>query len=244
MPDIPQNIPPQVLQALQQQQQGMSGGDITNILAQLAEMSPDELANALQQLGVQVQPDQLVDAAQNWLESAGDKQTGASADEEADTEGADRTYGVDPADQGDEEAGEPPAQQTPQEEQDEGDGEDAAALPPNAQPTSYSPQTQMAGTPPAPMQVQQAPMQGAPAAMPVPPGGRIPPAAAMRGAATGAGSTMDDLISAAMMQQAAGNPNAAVPMPRMKRPKMPSTPTSLGNMRTQNPASTRSSKRG
>lgn len=243
MPDVPQNIPPQVLQALQQQQQGMSGGDITSILAQLAQMSPDELSAALQQLGVNISPQQLVGAAENWLEDAADKQTATSdeADTEADPEGADRTRGINPADQEEVDEGEP-APAPVGEEEAEGEGD---TIPANATPTGYSPQpaspaAAMANAVP-PSQVPQGAPPMAPSA-----GGRLPPAAAMRGAAAGGGGTMDDLVSAAIMQQAAGNPNAAVPLPRMRGPKPPGpgvTPTSLGNIR-QRGLSTRSRKRG
>jgi hypothetical protein len=66
------NIPPEALQALQQQQGG--GMDITAILAQLAQMSPDEVSQALQQLGINVPPQQLAAAAEQWVENAAGKQ--------------------------------------------------------------------------------------------------------------------------------------------------------------------------
>lgn len=239
MPDVPQNIPPQVLAALQQQQGGMSGGDITSILAQLAQMSPEELSAALQQLGVNIQPDQLVSAAENWLEAAGDKQAAAGDDESA--EPAPRTAGAD-EEAAEGETGEDARMPSPAEEEAEGET-DEAEIPPNAQPTGYSPQRvpQAAPSQATPPQAQQA------APMPVSGAGRMPPSAAMMSAASGGGTTMDDLISAAMMQQAAGNPNAAVPMPRTRGPKPPGpgvTPTALGNIRSRSMSPSRSRKRG
>jgi hypothetical protein len=65
------NIPPEALAALQQQQGG--GMDITAILAQLSQMSPDEVSSALAQLGINVPPKQLQQAAEQWVEQAGDK---------------------------------------------------------------------------------------------------------------------------------------------------------------------------
>lgn len=234
-----QNIPPQVLAALQQQSQGMSGGDITSILAQLAEMSPDELSAALQQLGINIPPDQLVSAAENWLESAAGKQAGTADEEAGETTPDDETAEA-------EAPAAAPAQEQAQEQADEEGGDiegqmqneesaEQAALPPNARPTGYSPQQ-------VPQAAAMPPTQAR--AMPVSGSGRLPPSAAMRSAASSGSTTMDDLISAAMMQQAAGNPNAAVPMPGMRRARMPGAPTSLGNLKTPNPASTRSNKRG
>src|SRR6187431_2817022 len=70
------NIPPEALQALQSQQGG--GMDIAGILAQLSQMSPDEVAGALQQLGSNVPPDKLQAAAEQWVEKAGDTQAAGS----------------------------------------------------------------------------------------------------------------------------------------------------------------------
>jgi len=234
MPDLPQaseqmQIPPQVLAALQQQTQGMNGGDITSILAQLAQMSPDEMSAALQQLGVNIQPDQLVSAAENWLDQAADTQAGTG-------------------DSAAEEATETPAQA--QQEQDDGgddggDGQSAQAdtvdegtLPPGATPASFRPQAAADEAESQPTNTEQVPN------MPTAARGRMPPSAAMQGAAASGAGTMDDLVSAALMQSAAGNPNANVPMPRLSRPTMKGAATSLGNTRTANPASTRSRKRG
>ena len=66
------NIPPEALAALQQQQGG--GMDIAGILAQLSQMSPDEVSGALQQLGINVPPDQLQSAAEQWVEQSADTQ--------------------------------------------------------------------------------------------------------------------------------------------------------------------------
>jgi hypothetical protein len=77
------NIPPEALQALQQQQG--SGMDITAILAQLAQMSPDEVSVALQQLGINVPPQQLAAAAEQWVENAASKQASGGAPDEAAT---------------------------------------------------------------------------------------------------------------------------------------------------------------
>jgi len=73
------NIPPQALAALQQQQSG--GMDITAILAQLSQMSPDEVSAALQQLGINVPPAQLAAAAEQWVENAAGKQASGGTDE-------------------------------------------------------------------------------------------------------------------------------------------------------------------
>jgi hypothetical protein len=77
------NIPPEALQALQQQQG--SGMDITAILAQLAQMSPAEVSVALQQLGINVPPQQLAAAAEQWVENAASKQASGGAPDEAAT---------------------------------------------------------------------------------------------------------------------------------------------------------------
>jgi hypothetical protein len=46
----------------------------------------------------------------------------------------------------------------------------------------------------------------------------------------GPASPMDDIVSAAMMQQMAGNPNAPVPTgPQMPRPGMPRTPSAAAS---------------
>jgi hypothetical protein len=247
MPDMPTNIPPQVLQALQQQSAGMSGGDMTNILAQLAQMSPDELSAALQQLGIQVPPEQLVNAAENWLEAAAGKQA-AGGEEDTETatttepvaEGDDTEEAPTPTPQvaaGDNEA----AEAAPDSESAEGED---AAIPQGARPTGYSPRSvpqaspQEASAPPMP----QAMAAGIPSG-----GGRMPPSAAMSRQAAGGSSQMDALIEAAMAQNISGNPNMPMPsgprMPRMS-PPMPLGPTSQGNIRMRNPASTRSKKRG
>jgi hypothetical protein len=236
MPDMPQNIPPQVLQALQQQSQGMNGGDITAILAQLAQMSPDELSQALAQLGVNIPPEQLVSGAENWLEGAAGKQAG----EEEDTETAPTAEPVDEGDDTEEqptpttqaEAGDTEGEAAPAEE-----GEDAA-IPQNAQPTGYTPQRVPQAAPAAMPPPQEA--QAMPAGIP-PGAGRMPPSAAMARQAAGGSSQMDALIEAALTQGNAPIPNGPR-MPRMSSgPPMPSAPTSKGNVRAP---SMRSKKRG
>lgn len=192
MPIDAGQIPPQALAALQQS--GAQGGDITEILAQLAQMSPEEVSQALAQLGVQIDPETLHAAAEQWVDQAAEDASGNAAT--PDTEGADRTRGVDPADQEEEAEGEgpgsPPA--TPAEEDAEGEGENAE-IPAGARPTGYSGGVRAGAA--------------APAA-----GGAAMPRSQVTGPpipSGGAGGTMDDLVSAAMMQRATGNPNAAVP---------------------------------
>jgi hypothetical protein len=189
------NIPPQALAALQQQQSG--GMDITAILAQLAEMSPDEVSAALQQLGIQVDPDTLHDAAAQWVEQAGDKQTGGSADDEqpttsaADGEGEEDVATTSPpsAPTTDDEA----AEVAPDDEEGEGEGEVASS---------------------------QAGQGGAGTSYPVRAGGAgrsAPPNTAnVGGGGGGGGMNMDALISAALSQ---GDPNSMPPpMPVPMRP--------------------------
>ena len=196
MPVDTTQIPPQALQALQQS--GVQGGDITQILAQLAEMSPDEVSQALAQLGVNIDPQTLQQAAEQWVDQAADSASGSSTDDtETPTEDAgeaDRTRGIDPADQEEMDEGEP-APASPGEE--EAEGEDAS-IPAGARPTGY----QGGGAVPR-----------ATAAMPAA-GGAAMPRSQVTGPpipSGGAVGTMDDLVSAAMMQRATGNPNAAVP---------------------------------
>ena len=243
MPDMPTNIPPQVLQALQQQSAGMNGGDITSIIAQLAQMSPDELSQALAQLGIQVPPEQLVNAAEGWLEQAAGKQAGEEDTETATTtepvaEGDDTEEAPTPTAQvasaGDDET----AEATPDSESAEGED---AAIPQGARPTGYSPRSVPQA---APQQAMPAmPQEAGP--MPIQGGGRMPPSAAMGRQAAGGSSQMDALIEAAMAQSMGGDPNMPMPsgprMPRMKGPPMPSAPTSRGNIRAP---SMRSKKRG
>ena len=78
---MPAGINPQMIQQLMQQTNGMSGGDITGIMAQLSKMSPDEMAAAISQLtGQEITPDQLAEAATEWIDGAADKASGVSGD--------------------------------------------------------------------------------------------------------------------------------------------------------------------
>ena len=214
MPVDTTQIPAQALQALQQS--GVQGGDITQILAQLAEMSPDEVSQALAQLGVQIDPATLQQAAEQWVDQAASDASGNPATE--DTEGADRTRGIDPADQQEEEAEGETGPSSPAEEEAEGEGENAE-IPANARPTGYQ------GGASIPRAGAAAPAAGG-AAMPsganVVRGPSIP---------TGAGGTMDDLVSASMMQQATGNPNAAVPVGGRGNVGMPRSASAIPNPR-------------
>jgi hypothetical protein len=207
-------IPPEAMAALQQQQSG--GMDITGILAQLAEMSPDEVAAALQQLGINVDPDTLHDAAAQWVERAGDKQTSGGADDEqqpaaADGEGEEEGASPSPtpsAPTTDDEA----AEAAPDDEYAEGEGEadDAASG------------------------------QGGGSAIPTPRTGgnsrstAANPALARRGGGGGGGMNMDALISAALSQ---GDPNSMPPPVRppgvgASRGAMPPTPATGQDPRT------------
>jgi hypothetical protein len=220
---MPQSqLPPEAMAALQQQQAG--GTDITSILAQLAEMSPDEVAAALQQLGINVDPSTLHDAAAQWVENAGDKQAGSGADDDqqaaaADGEGKEDAATTSPpstpsAPTTDDEA----AEATPDDEDSEGEGEVATAgqggagagYPVRAGGTSRSAPTNAANV-----------------------GGR-----GGGGAGGGGGMNMDALISAALSQ---GDPNSMpppMPMPmrppgasaqmRGGAPTMPTAPTAAG----------------
>ena len=192
-------LSPQVLQALQQQQ-GAGAVDIGDMLQQLMAMSPEEVAATLQQMGIQVSPEQVQSAAENWVDQAADDASGNPAQPSTQADDG----GESPEDQSspddahtpsssapaapDDEAAEP----TPDDEEAEGESEQV--------PAGASPQ-----------------QQGATAM----PRGGMP---------SGAGGSMDDLISAAMMQQAAGDPNADVPTARgmpsgPARPMRPSAPS-------------------
>ena len=213
MPVDTGQIPVQALQALQQS--GVQGGDITQILAQLAEMSPDEVSEALAQLGVNIDPATLQQAAEQWVDNAADSASGSPTDDtETPTEDAgeaDRTRGIDPADQEEMDEGEP-APASPGEE--EAEGEDAS-IPAGARPTGY----QGSGA------VLRA-TAAAPAA-----GGAAMPRGVGAGPPGVPGGTMDDLVSAAMMQQATGNPNAAVPVGGGGNVPMPRAASAIPNPR-------------
>jgi hypothetical protein len=217
-------IPPEAMAALQQQQAG--GSDITGILAQLAEMSPDEVAAALQQLGIQVDPDTLHDAAAQWVENAGDKQAsgGASGEGEGETTSEElpaaaatsdeATPAPTPAAPTDNEA----AEAAPDDETGEGEGEgeggaDVAASGQGGAGANYAPRTGGAsrGAPPNAAQL----------------------AAGGAGRRGGGGMNMDALISAALSQ---GDPQSMPPpmrppgvgaagAPQLRGPAMPGAGT-------------------
>jgi hypothetical protein len=179
MPADMSQIPPQMLQALQQQQQaGASGVNIGDMLQQLMQMSPDEVATVLQQMGIQVTPEQVQTAAENWVDQAADDASGNKA-----------------------------TPNTPNTPDNEG-----------SEPTPDS----------EPAEGEQAPAQDDEAAEPTPDNETAEGETAMpsRGMPSGAGGSMDDLVSAAMMQQAAGNPNAPVPTLRGV-PTSPMRPNSV-----------------
>jgi hypothetical protein len=117
------NIPPEALQALQSQQGG--GMDIAGILAQLSQMSPDEVSGALQQQGINVPPEQLQQAAEQWVEQSADTQASG---------GKVPSEGEEPAD-GDSAAEEPAPSPTPEGDEEEApaDEEEAPAPPAAAQ---------------------------------------------------------------------------------------------------------------
>jgi len=200
MPDMP-NIPPQILAALQQQQQaGASAPDIGDMLQQLMQMSPDEVATVLQQMGIQVTPEQVQSAAENWVDQAADSASGSNPDDET----AEPTPDNEPAEgeaaptANNLETAEANAGEQPTDESDE--GEDGGALPPNAQPTAQQGAGASSGEGEVdPRMAAMLAAQGGGGAMPRGPAG-IP-----------TGGPMDDLISAQMMQRAVGNPNATVP---------------------------------
>jgi len=199
MPQMQTQLSPQVLQALQQQQ-GAGAVDIGDMLQQLMAMSPEEVAATLQQMGIQVSPEQVQSAAENWVDQAADDASGNPAQPSTQADDG----GESPEDQSSpDDAQSPPssapaapddeaAEPTPDDEEAEGESEQV--------PAGASPQ-----------------QQGATAM----PRGGMP---------SGAGGSMDDLISAAMMQQAAGDPNADVPTARgmpsgPARPMRPSAPS-------------------
>jgi len=202
MSQMQTQLPPQVMQALQQQQG--AGADAGDMLQQLMQMSPDEVAAVLQQMGIQVTPEQVQTAAENWVDQAAEDASGnAASPAQADDGGEVEEPQSSPDDAqtppssapatGDDEEAEP----APDDEEAEGEGQ----LPAGARPTAYSGGAN-AGSDPR-LAAALAAAQGGGGAMPRGVGG--PP-----GIPTG-GGPMDDLISAQMMQRAVGNPNAAVP---------------------------------
>jgi hypothetical protein len=191
MVDLSQlNIPPQALQALQQQQGG--GMDITAILAQLAEMSPDEVSQALQQLGVNIPPDQLHQAAESWVERAAGKQAAGGEGEDA----------------SEEESAAPPKPSDAEEAQE---GED-----PNSGMNDFD---EAAEADDSEGEAEQAPPVGGSAGgMPSgSPNMRAGANMPQRGGPPGAGGSMDALISQALSQ---GDPQSMPPQLRAGGPPM------------------------
>lgn len=221
MPDTSQ-IPPQILAALQQQQQaGASGVDVGDMLQQLMQMSPDEVASVLQQMGIQVSPEQVHSAAENWVDQAADDVSGSSPDDETteatpDSETAEGESNP-PSSAANLEGAEAAAGEQPADDAAEGDEGDNSQLPPNAQPTS-----------------QRGSSRAAAVAEPTAVGADAMPSGVRGGAS--APNTIDDLISAQMMQRATGNPNALVPSGRGAVP-MPRSASALPTPRPSGAAS-------
>jgi hypothetical protein len=189
------------MQALQQQQG--AGADVGDMLQQLMKMSPDEVAAVLQQMGIQVSPEQVQTAAENWVDQAADDASGnpAQPSTQADDGGESPEDQSSPDDAHTPSSSAPtdnePAEPAPDDEEAEGEGQ----LPAGARPTAYSGAGSTSGDPR--MAAALAAAQGGGGAMPRGVGSAGPP-----GIPSG---PMDDLISAQMMQRAVGNPNAAVP---------------------------------
>jgi hypothetical protein len=210
------NIPPQALAALQQQQAG--GTDITAILAQLAEMSPDEVAAALQQLGINVDPNTLHDAAAQWVEQAGDKQTSSSSSSSEEQPPAPA-----PAAESEGEEDAPTATASPSPPI----GDDEAAEVAEGAPDDESAEGEDASD-------MATPGQAAGGAVSMPRAGGnsrgAPPNSAPIAGRRGGGMNMDALISAALSQ---GDPSSMPPPMRppggagaqMRGPTMPTAPT-------------------
>ena len=178
-------LPPEAMQALQQQQAG--GADITGILAQLAQMSPEEVSAALAQLGVQVDPEQLQEAASDWVEQSADKASGDAED------------------------GEQSADAAAEGASDEAPVSDAT---PSAPPTADDEATTAADAEQSEAmeaQAQASPAEAAMAAASSSGGGSMPSNRMPSGGGGGRMPPMDDLVSAQLMQGAAGSPNAPVP---------------------------------
>jgi hypothetical protein len=230
MSQLQQSIPPEALAAIQQRQGGMNGADVGMILQQLMEMSPEEVAQVLAQMGIQVTPEQVHSAAENWVDQAAGKQAAGGVDEEdaADSGADEAAEGEAPqAPAADLEQAEAAAGETPSDEAaegDEGDG-DGAQLPPGAQPTMQQGPAAGGAREAALAELMQSQPQSGGGAMP-------------RGAGGPSGGPMDDLISAQMMQRAVGNPNAPVPtaarspipMPRANAAGTPSANPRMGAM--------------
>ena len=212
-------LPPQAMQMLQQQQG--AGADIGDMLQQLMAMSPEEVATVLQQMGIQVTPEQVQSAAENWVDQAADSASGSSSpdDETAETTPDSESAEGEAAPQqaSNLEGAEAAAGEQPSAEGDEGESEGESELPPNAQPTGYQGAGGSAAAAMAAMQGGGAMPRGVPVG---PPG---------VGGGAGAGA-MDDLISAQMMQRAVGNPNATVPTPGGGVP-MPRSASAIPNPR-------------
>jgi hypothetical protein len=184
MPDMPQ-VPPQIMQALQQQQQaGASSSSIGDMLEQLMQMSPDQVAQVLTQMGIQVTPEQVQTAAENWVDSAAGKASGSEGEEDQATEPT--------TDAGEMAEGTADDTQGPGGSIGQDDAAEAQAMADESEASDARP------TP-----------TGSPRG-----GAAMAAAGGSRGASAAGGppgGAMDDLVSAMMMQRAAGNPNAAIP---------------------------------
>jgi len=72
------NLPPEVMQMIQQS--GISGGELTQLVQQLQQMSPEEIQQVLDQYGIQASPD---DVEQLLNQASGTPPTGEQEDEVA-----------------------------------------------------------------------------------------------------------------------------------------------------------------
>jgi hypothetical protein len=193
MPVDMSQIPVGTQQALAAQQGAISTTDMEAVLAQLAQ-DPEQLAQAMQALGLNVTPEQLMQVAEDWQDQAADKASGApeAADESAEADQPQAASGADEMAEGTSDDTQGPGGSIGQDDAAEANAMASASEASDARPTpTGSPRggAAMANRAGVPRGVGAAGVAGSPA-----------------GAAT-----MDDLVSAMMMQGAAGNPNAAVP---------------------------------
>lgn len=223
MPVDMSQIPPQTQQALAASQGVTDPSQMEAILAQLAQ-DPEALAAAMQQLGINVTADQLHQIAEDWVDQAADNASGTNPDaaEQQSTQA-----------EGDDAESDAPQQQSSSAPAAADDGEADEGVPPGG--------ADSGGIDDAAMEARAMAQRQA--------GGAAPPMAGRGGAvgraagAAGSRGSMDDLISAAMMQQsAAGDPNAAVPdaagmtnvpgaakFSSMQRPKLPHSTSSVAS---------------
>ena len=83
MPLDASQLSPAVLQQLAVQQQGAAGGDNTTAILQQLAQDPQAMAAALQQMGIQVTAEQLMQVAENWIDGAASKAANGGKDVEA-----------------------------------------------------------------------------------------------------------------------------------------------------------------